>query len=227
MAEITSEDIQRAIATELTKHGGNTDRTLSDFVRRDFRRRERIRELEGKLTEAEKVKPADGAVVLSKEEAARWTAYEAIGRKPEELATALKKGEEAVTILATQTKRDGALAAAKAAAFENPEALLAFPGALDLEYEVRTEKVDGEEVKKAFVKVGGETKTLDLAFIEGREDWRALKGALGATDESEKRGAASGGPTYTPDRVERGAKGKGPKEEDIIKSTTSTVDYAI
>src|SRR5690348_11093557 len=134
MAEITAEDIQRAVATELQKHGGNTDRTLAHFVTRDARRREKIRELTEKLEAAEKGKPADGSVVLSSEEATRWKAYEALGKKPEEITAALTKGEEAVTKLALIDKKENARNAA-ALAFDNPDAFLAFPGALDLTYE--------------------------------------------------------------------------------------------
>lgn len=222
MAEVTIEEVQRAVQTEIRK-AGNPNKALVALIKRDAKHRDRIRELDTENKTLREKAPADGTVVLDAEAAKRWQAYEALGKKPEEIKTALDEGEKAVGKLADLQWSDQARRAAEIAGFENPEAFLALPSVRDLTIEIKTEKVDGQDVERAYVKQGSETKLLDMTYVDSRTDWKALKGALGAIGASDR---AAGGPEYRRDRPES-RPGTKPTDEVFRKATESTVHYVI
>ncbi len=148
---------------------------LADVQSDNYRLREERRTLKQELKDAAGKAPADGAVVLSKEDAALWTAYAALG-KPEEIKTALEtKGtaEQELTVL----KREKQIAkAADAAGFK---ASVLERLAADLTIDVRPVK-DGKPLV-VVVKDGQETALADYAAAEWPDFLPALKQGAGAS----------------------------------------------
>lgn len=152
-----------------------------------------------------KAKPGvqDDAVVLTGDEAKRWDAVKALGKTPEEIAAELEKGTQAAARLADMERRQNARKAAEAAGL-NPDAYIALPGALGLSYEVRTEKVDGKDVSRAYVKgEDGKDAALSTDYVKARPEWAPLAAAVEVKAATEAR---TGGYTYAPDKREGGGK---------------------
>lgn len=200
-----------------------------DLKSENHKYRSRLREFKKQVEEQEselgklraQIKPKDGTVILEGDDAKRWDAFKALNKTPEQITAALEEGEKAKGKLAELDWSASARKAAEAAGFE-ADAFLAFPGVKDLSFEVKRETVDGKETDRAYVKAGNETKPLDMTFVETREDWKALKGALGKAETQ----PTPTGQRWTTERVEGRKSGKA-TEEDIRKATEATVNYQI
>lgn len=123
--------------------------------------REKNRTLRTQLAEAQKKIPAEGALVLTGDDAKAWETFKALG-KPDEVAAAVKKaGElegEIVTIRTDEKIRDAA-----AAMGWKFNVLKDRDPSRELAYEVKIEKDDrGQDAKRVYVKAkDGQTKLLD------------------------------------------------------------------
>ncbi len=121
----------------------------------NYKLREERRDLRGKVRELEGKAPEEGGVILSKEQATLWVAYQQIG-KPEELKT----GQEKLAALERQAAIATAARHAAPGVQYNDQVL----GQLVPEtamLEVKTVKdADGQESKTTFIKIGNEEQPL-------------------------------------------------------------------
>ena len=131
---------------------------LADAQRDNYRLREKNRMLTTELADAKGKAPADGARVLSKDEAAQWEAYTALGA-PAALKTQIDTAQGAQGELAI-LKRERTIADA-AAAQKWPAATLAkLPSLKDKDLIVKDVEIDGTKVKQAFVAHDGKEHPL-------------------------------------------------------------------
>lgn len=101
--------------------------------------------------------PADGAVILSGDDAKAWAKYRGLG-KPDELKTQLEEGASAKGQVARFAREKVVSSVAKAAGFD-PDVLATLAG--DLEFELADETVKGKLAKVAYVKEGDKKTPLD------------------------------------------------------------------
>jgi hypothetical protein len=131
---------------------------LAEAQRDNYRLREKNRMLTTELADAKGKAPADGARVLSKDEAAQWEAYTALGA-PAALKTQIDTAQGAQGELAI-LKRERTIADA-AAAQKWPAATLAkLPSLKDKDLIVKDVEIDGTKVKQAFVAHDGKEHPL-------------------------------------------------------------------
>ncbi|SMB93325.1 hypothetical protein [Deinococcus hopiensis] len=156
----------------LSKHNGDAIALAATLLGENANYRDRIRTLEG---EVEKTKLPDGSVVLSKADAERYAAYQALG-KPDELKTKLADGETATSELGTLKKRDTLRTVADKVGYK-PSVLERLGGDLTFEeIEVDGEKA-GEKVKTYGVKLADKVVPLDQY---AKEQWGDFLPALAA-----------------------------------------------
>lgn len=140
----------------LTRHQNDAIRLAETLYSENHASRQRISELQGQL-------PAQGAVVLSAEDAQRWQAYTALG----ELATVqanITAGATAQQDLAS-LRRDLLLRDVSDASGFDREALTEIGGSW--EYVIKDEQVDGKAAKVVYVKDGDkETKLADHPKVQ-------------------------------------------------------------
>jgi len=151
-----------ALQKLLDKNNGDAMRTLGLLFSENYDLREKNRKLKEQV-------PAEGSVVMKKEDADRLAAFDALGLKPED---AKKKIEATATVEAENAKlkrnseRDAltrlGYAAGALADFDELE------GAAIESYSVKTEKKDGKDVEVAYVKVDGKERALDEYAAEKR-----------------------------------------------------------
>lgn len=94
--------------------------------------------------------PAEGSVVLTREQAAQWTAYQQLGA-PDALGTQLQQAQQAQQQLTTLQRQQLLGQVAEAAGYK-ASVLGQLPGAAELAFEVREATVDGKTVKTAYVR---------------------------------------------------------------------------
>jgi hypothetical protein len=211
-------------STPTIVHG--TDRQL---IADNAKYRARIKALRTALEDAEqKLKaatPAEGAVVLSGDDAKRWTAFQALGKTPEELTAALQAGEAATGQLATYEWEGVARKAAQLAGL-NADALLVAPGVRDLSFVVKKVTEDGKEVERAYVREGKDAaeKPLGKEYVEGRDQWKPLAPALLATEAAQSQ--PTRGIQMTPERHER-QRAQAPTTDEFRQATERTADYNV
>jgi hypothetical protein len=152
----------------LDRHQGNAMGVIATLLSENHGYRERNRQLQGQL-------PAQGAVVLTSEQATQWTAYQALGA-PDALTTQLQGATTAQAELA-RLQRERMVASAAEAAGYKASVLSQLPGADKLTFEVREAEVDGKKVKNVIVKDGDkETPLADHA----KNQWADFLPALQA-----------------------------------------------
>lgn len=131
---------------------------LADAQADNFKLREKNRTLTTELQDARGKAPADGAVVLSKDDAAQLEAYRALG-EPDALKSTLTTAEEAQHQLAT-LKRERTLADAAAAQGYKAAALAKLPSLAGKDLIVKDVEIDGKPTKAAFVAEDGKEHPL-------------------------------------------------------------------
>lgn len=175
--------------------------------------RTEVRDLKAKL-------PADGAVVLAKEdELAKWTKVKDLD--VDELSTKAAKSDELAGEIAKRDKAENRRRAAEAEGYKLT-VLDSIAGAADLEYGVAEEpdpKDTGKKVPRGFVVVDGKKVRLsDYA----KEKWAPeIVAAL-----TSKPGGTDGRIDFTPERRAGGERNSaGP--DDHKAAVTTRVDYSI
>ncbi len=123
----------------------------------NFRYRTELRDLQRQV-------PAQGAAVLTPEQAQAWAAYQQLGA-PTDVQTAIAEGKN--------LKRDLELRDVAGAAGYSIEVLRTL--AADLAFEVRDEQKDGKPIKAVYVKVDGKDIALETYAAE---KWAAFLPAL-------------------------------------------------
>jgi hypothetical protein len=151
----------------LERHGNDPIRVIETLMGegRDYRRR--INELQGQV-------PAQGAVVLTTEQAQAWQAYQQLGTV-EALTQERTTAQGAAGELAT-LKRQATLRSVQDASGASADVLGQLPGADRLSYEVRDVQVDGKPAKAVYVTEEGGTATELGAFVDAK--YPAFKPAI-------------------------------------------------
>lgn len=137
----TDDRVQRSLAKLLKRHDGDAASVATLLFTENKEYRDKLRATEATITELKGKVPAEGALVLTPDQAATWQAYQGLG-KPEDLEKL--KGE-----LTTMQRRQ--LLSQAAGAHGYKEAVL---GTLvgDLPLEIRDVEKDGKKQAAAFVK---------------------------------------------------------------------------
>lgn len=137
----------------LTRFSGDAVRMaeqVSKLENDNYKQRDEIRDYKSKITTLEGKVPADGAIVLTGDDASHWTAYQALG-KPDEITKKITDGttaqQERDTLVRTAAVRD----AADVTGFD-ADVLKERLG--ELLPEMREVDQDGKKVRQAFVKDG-------------------------------------------------------------------------
>ena len=122
---------------------------LAEVLDDNYKLREKNRTLTADLATAKANTPADGARVLSKDEAALWEAYTALGA-PDALTQQLATAEGAQAELTT-LKRGELLRTAGEAAGYKSAVLAKLPSLAGKDLVVKDVEIDGKKAKQAFV----------------------------------------------------------------------------
>lgn len=146
----------------LAKKDGDAMAVAALLFSENFDLREKNRKLNEKL-------PADGAVLLSKDEVTTWEAFKALNVKPEDVKTKIEAHDtvaaENATLKKEKTLREVADAGYALTTLRDFDAL---EGAGIEEYVVNEETKDGKAVKSVSVKVGGQLKPFEEYAQEKR-----------------------------------------------------------
>lgn len=160
----------RNLQNLLSKHEGNAIALAAQLLAENAGYRETIRTQKEDLGKAAL---PDGAVVLSKEQAAQWATYQALGA-PAEVEKTVKDGREASERLTKLERRDTLRSVADKVGYQH-EVLERLGSDLDYqEIEVDGEKA-GEKVKTYGVKVND--KVVPVTQYAS-ENWKAFLPAL-------------------------------------------------
>jgi hypothetical protein len=143
----------------------------------NFRYRTELRDLQRQV-------PAQGAVVLTAEQAQAWTAYQQLGA-PGDVQTAIQQGKT--------LKRDLELRDVASAANYSIDVLRTLAG--ELAFEVRDEQKDGKSVKAVYVKADGKDIPVETYATQ---QWAAFLPALQPTPPAGQVGAPHTGATNPP-----------------------------
>lgn len=157
----------------LKRHENDARATAQLLYQENHQYREEIRGLEKELDRVRKQLPAEGTIILSKEDGELWQKYQALG-KPEELEGV--KAENA-------TIKRGQLLSQVAEAHKYKVGVLQTLAG-DLAFELREVDENGHKRKVAFVKVDGQDKALpDYA----KEKWGDFLPSLEAKPEQQQQ----------------------------------------
>jgi len=139
---------------------------LAEVLDDNFKLREKNRTLAADLATAKANTPADGARVLSKDEAALWEAYTALGA-PDALTQQLATAEGAQSELSTLKRERTMAAAAEAAGYTGKAGTLAkLPSLAGKDLVVKDVEIDGTKTKQAFVVADGKEHALAAYITE-------------------------------------------------------------
>jgi len=165
--------VARNLQGQLSKHNGDAMALAATLLGENATYRDRVRTLEGEVAQA---KLPDGAVVLTKEQAAQWTEYQALGA-PAEVKTKVESGTQASEKLAGFERREQLRGVAERVGYK-PGVLEKLGGDLTFEeLEVDGEK-EGEKVKTYGVK-GADGKVQPLTEY-AKANWGDFLPALSA-----------------------------------------------
>lgn len=137
---------------------------LAVVLEDNYKLRDKNRALSADLAAVKGKVPADGARVLSKDEAAQWEAYTALGQ-PDALKQQLATAEGAQAELTTLKRERTIAAAAEAAGYAGKAGTLAkLPSLAGKDLVVKDVEIDGKKAKQAFVVADGKEHAL-VAYI--------------------------------------------------------------
>jgi hypothetical protein len=181
----------------LAKKDGDAMAVAALLFSENYDLREKNHQMKDKL-------PAEGSVVITKDEATQFEAFKALNIKPEDVKK-LQDGGAELTKEVAQLKKEKSLREVADAgySFDTLRDFDALEGEGIEEWKVEAETKDGKIVKKVFVKVGGQFKLLDEYAQERRP---ALASII-------KRDVAQGGTKY----VEQAAGGNAPAADKLQK----------
>lgn len=185
-------DPAAGLRSALQRHQNDAMALAAQLYSENFQLRERNRQLNAQA-------PAEGSVVLSREQAAQWTAYQQLGA-PDALQTSLQGAQQATARLA-QLERTTLIRSVADAARWDAEVLAQLPGAGELTFEVREIEADGKKRPAAFVtpKDGQATPIETYAqqhwakFLPALAQSSAAPAPQGTNWPPQQGGASSGG----------------------------------
>jgi hypothetical protein len=159
----------------LQRHNNDAMAVVATLLSENHSLRDERRTLRGQL-------PAQGAVVLSPEQAQQWTAYQGLGAL-DALQQQLQQAQTAQSEL-SGLRRESLLGRVQEASGYKASVLGKLPGADKLDFEVRETTVDGKAVKSVVVKDGGkETALADYV----KANWADFEPALVAGQQQQQQ----------------------------------------
>lgn len=205
------EQAQRMVARQ-----GSGEAAVVQLLTENKEYRDQIRDLRAKV-------PGEGAVVLSKADAAEWESFKKLG-KAEEVAKLVKEHPVLVEFKTSRERTDTVREAARLAGYE-PDVLVDIVAARNLSVEVKTEKVKqknekGEEITATvmvpYVKPSSSADAVPLtdyakAHLTSYEPVLKAKGAGG---EDKSNGTSRVFPRQTGSQDDKASKGA---VDDFIK----------
>ncbi len=204
-------DLTAAITALLSKYNNDAPAAINQLLTENFKLREDKRELKKQIEEAEKGKPAEGSVVLSKADGEKWKEYQALG-KPDEVKAAIGERDTLKGEVAT-AKRDQSLREVAEVEGWNYAVLKRLAGELNLEI---AEGTDDKGAAKKFANVvlkNGERTETKLASEYADKEWKEFLPSLKVSEEPAGKQA---GTQYV---KQPGAKSQPVTKEDAVKQT--------
>jgi hypothetical protein len=136
----------------LAKHTDATQLAQQLFTE-NFTLREDKRKLNARLEAAQGKVPADGALVLTADEAKAWNAIKELNLSPDEIKSKLQSSSESEKELSSLKRKDLMREVAETEGYK--ASVLSTLLAADIPVEVKEIDKDGKKLKAAFVKVNG------------------------------------------------------------------------
>jgi len=189
-AESFAKELRDALADLKSGDATTVNASISRLIERQ---QDRISELSSELDAVRGKLPADGAVVLSAEEAKTLEAYRVLG-KPEEVTAKIDAGHEAATKLADAESAESWSSAAEAHGYK-PSVLLplAKKDALSVVEMKTVQPEEGDPVEVAIVRQGEKGDSVRLDDY-AKEHWADFLPALASEAETEEKPTAAATP---------------------------------
>jgi hypothetical protein len=140
---------------------------LAEVLDDNFQLREKNRKLTTDLTDARAKAPAADSVVLTKEQAAQWEAFQALNLAPADIKTQLEAATTSAQELATLKRSEAIRAAAEAQGYK-AGTLGKLPSLAGKDLVVKDVEIEGKKVKQAFVQIDGKDEPL-AAYVEAND----------------------------------------------------------
>lgn len=191
----------------LAKANGDAMGVAGLLYSENFQYREQLRQLREQLTAAQGRVPAEGAAVLTPEQAQMWAAYQGLG-SVEAITQGLKERETALGELGSLRRAATLREVAEVAGFD-PDVLGTL--AAGLEFELRDVSVDGQMRRAAFVRDGGNGQQVRLDEYAQQRWGKFLPALISARGQGS--GAGGSGGTQWP---RQGAAGAGGGAPDVV-----------
>jgi len=167
---------QNSLQARLRRFNNDAMALAADQHQELYRMRRKVARLRTQAKDA----PAEGSVVLTKDEAAVWQALKALGT-PDEIRAALTERDSLKAAAAERDKAEHIAKVAKAANL-NADVLQRLPGVDDVTFEIT--EVEGQEPQVHAKKKDGDRKAL-AEFIEA--EWKVFEPALKATGGADQQ----------------------------------------
>lgn len=221
MPDDPKDDAHEGLRKLLEKHSNDATALATQLYSDNYQLREDKRKLKEQLADAEKAKPAEGSVVLSKADAERWKAYQELG-KPDDLKATVTERDTLKGEVAKAIRTETIRSVAEVAGY-NADVL----GELAKEtqtFAVKEITVDGKTIKQAYIVVEADGKQVEKPLAEFAEaNWKSFLPALQPTVTPEKRQRQ--GTPYVPQK-----QGAPPQPPDQVAAErarlASTGDYS-
>jgi hypothetical protein len=180
------------VVERLIARFGSAEAALGVLAGENFSHRTTIRDLEARLATAGERAPKEGQLVLSREQAAEFQAFQDLG-KLDEVKQKLTDAEQLSAKLSAREYQDTIQEATKLAGFANGVVLGDLLRARGLKVEMKEETVDGKAVKAPYVREGeGDPLKLVTYIEEKAPDYKVALGANGGEPSKVRRFPAQG-----------------------------------
>lgn len=194
---------ERVRSEDIINRSSNAQETIARLGReldrnedRRFKQRDLKRQLRQEIEDLRSKTPADGARLLTADEAKAYDGYVALGKPPADLKAALDASGDATTKLAA-LERDAQIRDAATAHGYTPAALGKLPSLVGKTMLLKDETVDGKPIKRAYVADGGkETALADYIQAHDPEFLPSLTSTSNGNGAHEASGGATRGTAF-------------------------------
>jgi hypothetical protein len=199
------------------KHGGDPTALARDLLAKNQELEKDNRRYRAKIKDLGGKQPEEGGLVLSKDDAAKWPLYLALG-EPDALKASLDSGSAAVAKLEGIGRAETFRKAALLGGY-NPDVFADLADAKGLQIEFKQETRDGKAVEVALVRGEGDSRTPLGEFVESSFSHYlpALKqGQKPALRDRSQDGTPSRRPPFAPPEFDRAGRGDGDEERGLV-----------
>lgn len=201
----SEQELAEQVRRLVEQKGGDAQAVSLMLLNDNQKARERARKAEERAEAAEKKIPKEGSVVITKEEAADFEAYKALG-KPAEVKTTVEKAKTLETEKQEREKSEGFTKAAEAIGY-NGKVLADLALKNDLIIETVDEQQNGKTVKVPYARKN-EDKAVRLPLADFmKKEFADYLPALTAKGGGNNSGTAGTGATSTTQYPEQGPTG--------------------